>query len=95
MAAYMIVELTVNDAEGFARYRDMVPPTVAAYGGKYLARGGAITTLEGDWNPSRITVLEFPSAERAKAWWDSPEYAEARELRQRTCTTKMIIVEGV
>ena len=95
MAAYMIVELTVNDPEGFARYRDMVPPTVAAYGGTYLARGGTITPLEGDWNPTRITVLEFPTAEQAKAWWDSPEYAEARDLRQRTTTTKMIVVEGV
>jgi uncharacterized protein (DUF1330 family) len=95
MAAYIVVELTVNDPEGFARYRDMVPATVAAYGGRYLARGGAITSLEGDWNPTRITVLEFPGVEQAKAWWDAPEYAEAKALRQRTATTKMIVVEGV
>jgi uncharacterized protein (DUF1330 family) len=95
MAAYIVVDLTVNDPEGFARYRDMVPPTVAAYGGRYLVRGGAITPLEGDWNPRRITVLEFPSVEQARAWWDSPEYAEAKELRMRTTTTNMIIVEGV
>jgi len=95
MAAYIVVDLTVNDPDGFARYRDMVPPTVAAYGGRYLVRGGAITPLEGDWNPRRITVLEFPSAEQARAWWDSPEYAEAKALRMRTTTTNMIIVEGV
>jgi uncharacterized protein (DUF1330 family) len=95
MAAYIVVDLTVNDPEGFARYRDMVPPTVAAYGGRYLVRGGAITPVEGDWNPRRITILEFPNAEQARAWWDSPEYAEAKELRMRTTTTNMIIVEGV
>ena len=95
MAAYLVVDLTITDPEGFARYRDMVPPTIAAYGGKYLVRGGAITPLEGDWNPRRITIIEFPSVERAKAWWDSPEYAEAKALRQRTTTTNGIVVEGV
>ena len=95
MAAYMIVDLVVKDPEGFARYREMVPPTVAAYGGRYLARGGAILPMEGDWDPTRITVLEFPSVEQARAWWDSPEYAEAKALRQRTADTKMIIVEGL
>lgn len=95
MAAYMIVELVITDAEGFERYREMVPPTIAAYGGRYLARGGAISTMEGSWEPKRITVLEFPSVEQARAWWDSPEYAEAKALRQRTADTKMIIVEGL
>ena len=95
MTAYIVVEVTVTDPEGFAPYRDMVPATVAAYGGKYLARGGALTPLEGGWDPQRITVLEFPSVERARAWWDSAEYAEAKAIRQRTTETKMLIVEGV
>ena len=95
MAAYMIVDLVVTDPEGFAVYREMVPPTIAAYGGRYLVRGGAISPMEGGWDPARITVLEFPSVERATAWWDSPEYAEAKALRQRTAETKMIIVEGL
>jgi uncharacterized protein (DUF1330 family) len=95
MAGYLIVELTVTDPEGFAQYRDMVPPTVAAYDGRYLVRGGAITSLEGGWEPKRITVLEFPSVERGLAWWNSPEYAEAKALRQRTAETKLIAVEGV
>ena len=95
MAAYMIVDLTVNDPEGFARYREMVPPTIAAYGGRYLARGGAISPMEGGWDPARIIVLEFPSVEQAKAWWSSPEYAEAKALRMQTADTKMIIVEGL
>ena len=95
MAAYIVVEVTVTDPEGFAPYRDMVPATVAAYDGRYLARGGALTPLEGGWEPQRISVLEFPSVERARAWWDSAEYAEAKAIRQRTTDTKMIIVEGI
>ena len=95
MAAYMIVDLKVNDPEGFARYREMVPPTIAAYGGRYLARGGAVSPMEGGWDPARMTVLEFPSVEQAKAWWSSPEYAEAKALRMQTADTKMIIVEGL
>ncbi len=95
MAAYVIVDVVVNDPEGFAPYREMAPATVAAYDGKYLARGGALTSLEGGWDPLRISVLEFPSVERARAWWDSAEYAEAKAIRQRTTDTKMIIVEGI
>jgi uncharacterized protein (DUF1330 family) len=95
MAAYVIVELTVNEPEGFALYLEIAPPSGAAYGGRYLARGGVTTPLEGGWDPKRITVLEFPSVERAKAWWDSPEYAEAKALRMRTAETRMIIVEGL
>ncbi len=95
MAAYIIVDVVVTDPEGFAAYREMAPPTVAAYGGNYLARGGALTPLEGGWDPKRISVLEFPSAEQARAWWDSTEYAEAKALRQRTTETKMLIVEGI
>ena len=95
MAAYVIVDVVVNDPESFAPYREMAPATVAAYDGKYLARGGALTPLEGGWDPLRISVLEFPSAEKARGWWDSAEYAEAKAIRQRTTDTKMIIVEGI
>lgn len=95
MAAYVIVDVVVNDPEGFAPYSEMAPATVAAYDGKYLARGGALTSLEGGWDPLRISVLEFPTVERARAWWDSAEYAEAKTVRQRTTDTKMIIVEGI
>ena len=65
------------------------------YGGKYLVRGGSCDTLEGDWRPKRIVVLEFDNTERAKAWLNSPEYAEPREMRHRTAKTRMILVDGV
>jgi uncharacterized protein (DUF1330 family) len=73
----------------------MVAPTIAAYGGKFIARGGAITVLEGDWRPTRLVIVEFPSAERAQAWWNSPEYAPAKALRQATSEGTLLILEGV
>lgn len=95
MAAYVIVDIQVTDPAGYAEYRQLAPPIVAAYGGKYLVRGGALETLEGDWAPQRLVILEFPSVAQAKAWWDSPEYRPAREMRQRTTISKMVVVEGV
>jgi uncharacterized protein (DUF1330 family) len=95
MVAYVIVDIDVTDTDLFEEYRKLVPPTIAAYGGRYLARGGAIQALEGDWIPSRITVLEFPTVERAKTWLDSSEYATARGMRHRSASTDMIVVEGL
>jgi uncharacterized protein (DUF1330 family) len=95
MAAYVVVEIEVVDAERYEDYKRIVPPSLAAYGGKFLVRGGAVETLEGDWSPKRLVILEFPSVERAKEWWGSSEYAEAKALRQATARTRMIVVEGV
>lgn len=95
MPAYVVVDITVNDADAYARYRELAPPAIAAYGGRYLARGGATETLEGDWSPSRLVILEFPDAEAARAWWHSPEYAEAKALRHACADADMVVVEGV
>ena len=95
MVAYVIVELDITDPAGYDDYRKLVPPTLAAYGGKFVVRGGACETLEGSWRPQRLVVLEFPSVGRAKEWWASPEYREAKALRQRTARSEMIVVEGV
>ena len=95
MAAYVLVDITIHDATTYERYRALAPASIARYGGRYLVRGGAATLLEGTRQPARIVVLEFPSAERARAWWDSPEYAEAKALRQTSADTEMVLVEGV
>ena len=95
MPAYVVVEIEVLDAGRYEDYKRMVPPSLAAYGGRFVVRGGATETLEGDWAPKRLVILEFPSVERAKAWWGSQEYAEANVLRQATARTEMIVVEGV
>jgi uncharacterized protein (DUF1330 family) len=95
MPAYIVVEVEVNDPERYENYKAMVPPSLVAYGGRFLVRGGKVEALEGDWAPKRFVMVEFPSLEKAKAWWNSAEYAEAKALRQATAKTQMIVVEGV
>lgn len=95
MPAYVIVDVSIHDPKEMEEYRKLTPATIEAFQGKFIVRGGAITTLEGDWNPQRIVVLEFPTAEHANNWWNSEIYAKPKEMRQRAGTTKMIIVEGV
>jgi len=94
MAAYVVVEVDVKDPERFAVYRSMVPASIAVYGGKYLIRGGQVENLEGDWEPQRFVMIQFESVDQAKRWWDSEEYRQARDLRQATSDTRMIVVEG-
>ncbi len=83
MSAYVIVDIDVNDAEGYKEYVKIAPAAVTLYGGRYIARGGPNETLEGDWHAKRLVILEFPNSERAKAWLNSPEYAPARALRHK------------
>ena len=95
MSAYVIAEIEVDNPEGYEDYKKLAPSPIAAYGGKYFARGGMAENLEGDWQPNRIVILEFESVEKAKKWLDSEEYREARSLRHKYATTNMIVVEGV
>jgi uncharacterized protein (DUF1330 family) len=95
MPAYVAVEIDIHDPATYERYKELAPPSISAYGGRYIARGGKTETLEGGWKPARFVLLEFPTAERARAWWGSPEYAEAKRLRQASATTDMILVEGL
>ena len=95
MAAYVIVDIDVKEPVEYARYKDMAALVVAAFGGKYLARGGKTETLEGEWVAKRLVILEFPAAARAKEWLNSKEYSAARALRHKTAKSNMIVVEGV
>ena len=95
MAAYFIVDLEVTDPAGFEEYRKLVPGTIQKYGGRYIVRGGAVETVEGDWQPQRLVVLEFPSLEQAKRWYNSEDYREPKALRGKTARTNLILVEGV
>lgn len=94
MSAYILVQIAVKDPEAYERYKALAPPSIAAYGGRYIVRGGAVDPLEGSWVPSRLVVLEFPDAVRARAWWESAEYAEAKALRHRAAASEMILVDG-
>lgn len=95
MPAYIIVEIEVTDPVGYEEYKRQAAATVEQYSGKYIVRGGACETLEGDWKPKRIVVLQFNNMEGAKAWLNSPEYVEPRKQRHRTAKTRMILVEGL
>jgi uncharacterized protein (DUF1330 family) len=95
MPAYIIVDVKIHNAVEYEEYKKLTPASVAAYRGRFIVRGGTTETLEGSWKPGRIVVLEFPNAERANQWWNSPEYAPAKLIRQGASETGMILVNGV
>ncbi|HMQ69644.1 MAG TPA: DUF1330 domain-containing protein [Ignavibacteria bacterium] len=94
MAAYIIIEIKIKDTEMFEEYKKLATDTIALYGGKYIVRGGKTEILEGNRIPNRIVILEFPSADQAKKWWSSVEYAPAMKLRNMSAESDMILVEG-
>ena len=95
MPAYIVTEVAVEDPVRYEDYKKMVAPSLTPYGGRFLVRGGKVETLEGDWSPKRLVIVEFPSVEKAKAWWDSAEYKDAKALRQATAKTQMIVAQGL
>ena len=94
MTAYVINDMEITDPVLFEEYKKLSPPTVAQYGGRFLARGGHCDTLEGAWSPKRLVIIEFPSVAQARAWADSPEYAQAKRLRLLAAISNLIVVEG-
>ena len=94
MPAYVIFDIHVDDPDAYAPYRDPARAAIEAHGGRYLARGGATEVLEGDWDVDRIVVLEFPSMEHVRAWYDSPEYQEVLPIRHAASHGRAVIVEG-
>lgn len=95
MAAYLISDVTVKDAAAFEIYRTRAAASIAQYGGRYLVRGGPIETLEGGWGPRTIVVVEFADLERARAWYRSPEYAEALAVRDQALGRNLVLVDGI
>ena len=95
MTALVIVDVRITDTATFEKYRQLVPATLQPYGGRFLARGGRVERLEGDWDPQRIVVLEFPTLERAKAWWASEEYRVPKAMRTACADTRMIVIESL
>lgn len=95
MSAYVIVDIDVTNPVVYEEYKKLAPPTVAAYGGIYLARGGQTEVLEGEWAPKRLVILRFDSVSQAKAWLESPEYRPIKELRHQAARSNMVVVEGI
>ena len=95
MAAYLIADVDIIDVGAFETYRRDVPATEQRYGGRYLGRGGQTKVLEGDWEPHRLVIIEFPDMTSLTAWYDSPEYAPLKALRKTCARTRIIAMEGV
>lgn len=94
MAAYILAEVEVTNPAGYESYRPLAGASIAQYGGRFVVRGGKAELIEGAKEPARIVVIEFPDAEAAKRWYNSPEYQEALKIRLANSTGRVILVEG-
>jgi len=95
MPAYVVIETDITAPEQYEKYKAVSPGAVAAGGGRFVARGGEIAVLEGDWAPSRIVILEFPDLETAKTWYASEGYQEVKKLRAGAAHLNMVAVAGL
>jgi uncharacterized protein (DUF1330 family) len=95
MAAYLVVDIDVTNPAQFEEYKKLAPAAIAKYGGRYLIRGGAYEAIEGNWKPQRLTVVEFDSMEKGKAFYNSPEYQTAIRARLGAANMRMLLVQGI
>jgi uncharacterized protein (DUF1330 family) len=92
MTAYVLADIDVHDRDRHEDYKSLAPGSIEQYGGRYAVRGGTVEVLEGEWPTGRFVVLEFPDAAAARRWYDSPEYAEARAIRQEAASARFLLV---
>lgn len=95
MAALVLVEVSIHDPELYEEYKKHTLATITKFGGRFVVRGAKTESLEGDWNPERLVILEFPNVQTAKDWWSSPEYSVAKQIRYQAAQSKMLVVESV
>ena len=95
MAAYLIAEHLIADAERFEEYRSKVAPMIERHGGRYLTRGGSHSVLDGSWHPTRAVIIEFPDMAALMAWYESPEYQPLIEVRRSAGTDVLLAIDGV
>jgi uncharacterized protein (DUF1330 family) len=95
MPAYLIAEVEVTDPAAYEGYKKLTPAAIAAYGGRFIVRGGKVESKEGGWNPSRLVVVEFASMAQAQKFYDSPEYAPALAIRKAASNSRLILAEGL
>ncbi len=95
MAAYLLVDLDIHDAEGFQEYRSRVPEFIAKHGGEYLVRGGEFEVVEGDWQPHRLVLFKFPDRQSIRNFFADPDYAKVAAIRFRTSKTLAVAVDGI
>jgi uncharacterized protein (DUF1330 family) len=95
MPAYVLAEIEVTNPEGYKGYSAVVPESIKKYGGRFLTRGGPVQALEGDWPERRRVIIEFPSMDAARKWWDSPEYEKPKAMRRANSKGRLLLLEGV
>ena len=94
MAAYVVVQVTIQDPDRYEGYKALTPETIQRHGGRFLVRGGEVDVVEGEWGYQRLVILEFDSLDQAKGWYSSPEYQEALKIRQSASEGLVVIAEG-
>lgn len=95
MPAYVIVDTKIHDAEGYEKYKVLARPIAEKFGGRYLARGGAMDVVDADlWSPTRMVLLEFPDVESARRFNDSDEYAPVKAMRHEYADSTLVIIDG-
>lgn len=95
MSVYLIVHSQIKNPDVYQEYREKVPAIVRKHDGEYLARGGQLEVIEGDWHPTRIVLLRFPSAEAVRSFFNDPDYRPLKQLRHRNAVSEIVMVEGV
>ena len=94
MPGYVIADIDVHDPENYEEYKRTATPTAMEFGGRYIVRGGKLEVLEGEWAPKRFVIIEFPSVEQARAWWNSQSYSGPKQIRQACAKSNFFVVEG-
>lgn len=94
MKAYLVLDFAIHDIEGFRPYIANVPAFIEKHGGKYIVRGAEPETIEGDWTPERMVVIEFPARENAERFLSDPGFRELAKIRHQTTTSKLVLVDG-
>jgi uncharacterized protein (DUF1330 family) len=94
MKAYLVLDLSVNDYDGFKKYIAEIPAFIAKHSGKYIVQGVVPTTIEGDWRPERLVIIEFPERKSAEAFLGDPEIHDLFKIRHATTTGKLVLADG-
>jgi uncharacterized protein (DUF1330 family) len=94
VAAYLVADVEVFDPVAYEEYKQQLPATLEPFGARYAVRGGATEVLEGEWNPKRLVIIEFPDMARLKGWYNSPAYRPLIALRQRSARARLLAIEG-
>ena len=95
MSVYLVVDITVHDPERYKEYVSQVPPFIEKHQGTYRVRGGKVEIKEGNWQPQRLVVIEFPTREQATAFLEDPDYQPVAAIRHEVATSNMVLVEGI